>query len=187
MEKRVKFIRFSKDTVKRLFQYINTERKENDPNNLGFDDLPDEAPIFLTESGTPLTYHAWYYHWDKAMKNSDLKVNPHKARHWFVTTRVREIYNVSNSDSEIEQRKNELIKYMKWKNTETIKVYEHYFDEEKHREAHDQILENMALQEKEYMKQKKKKRKKPNLTVIETNYDDIEIDDEIQELLDGLE
>lgn len=186
--KRVKIIRFSKDTVKRLFQYINTERKEYDPKHLGYDDLPDEAPIFLTVIGTPLTYHAWYYHWDKAMKISDLKVNPHKARHWFVTTRVREIYNISKSDKEVEQKKNELIKYMKWKSTETIKVYEHYFDEEKHRKVHDQMLENMALQEKEYMKQKKiKRKKKPNLTVIETNYDDIEIDDELQELLDGLE
>lgn len=46
----------------------------------------------------------------------------------------------------------------------------------------------MALQEKEYMEQKKTKRKKkPNITVIENNNDDIEIDDEIQELLDGLE
>ena len=65
------------------------------------------------------------------MTNGDIKLNPHKARHWFVTTRLREIHNISKYDSEIHQRKNELIKYMKWKNPDTIRVYEHYFDEEK--------------------------------------------------------
>ncbi|WP_422121655.1 tyrosine-type recombinase/integrase [Peribacillus frigoritolerans] len=186
---KVKFLRFSKDTVKRLFQYINTERKKYDPNQLDFDVdvLPDEAPIFLTEFGTPLTYNAWYYHWNKSMKNSDIKLNPHKARHWFVTTRLREIHNISKSDAEIQQRKNELIKYMKWKNPDTIKVYEHYFDEEKHREAHDQMLESMKKNEKEYeQEQKTKQKKKPKLAVIETQKE-IEIDADLQELLEGLE
>ena len=64
------------------------------------------------------------------MKYADIKLNPHKARHWFVTTRLREIHNISKNESEIHQRKNELIKYMKWKNPDTIRVYEHYFDEE---------------------------------------------------------
>ena len=77
------------------------------------------------------------------MKYADIKLNPHKARHWFVTTRLREIHNISKNESEIHQRKNELIKYMKWKNPDTIRVYEHYFDEEKHRESHDQMFENM--------------------------------------------
>jgi hypothetical protein len=45
----------------------------------------------------------------------------------------------------------------------------------------------MARQEKEYLEQKKRYRKrKPNLTLVEGNYD-IELDEEIQELLDGLE
>lgn len=186
--KRVKFLRFSKDTVKLLMRYINTERKQFDNLQRDFDSLPHESPIFLTELGTPLTRESWYYHWNKAMKECEIKLNPHKTRHWYVTTRLREIYNHSKTGAEISQKKKELIKYIKWANEDTIKVYEHFFDEEKHCEAHDKMLENMALQEKEYMVQKKTKRKKkPNLTVIETNYDDIEIDDEIQELLDGLE
>ncbi|MFC0472491.1 hypothetical protein ACFFHM_18900 [Halalkalibacter kiskunsagensis] len=122
------------------------------------------------------------------MKKCEMKFNPHKTRHWFITSRLREIYQTSNTEAEIKQKKNELIKYIKWKDEETIKVYEHYFDEESHRKAHDGMLENMAEKEKEYMEQKKSKRKnKPNLTVIENNVDDIEIDNEIQELLDGLE
>lgn len=185
--RKVKFLRFSKDTVKRLVRYINTERKKYDQKQLGFEDLPDETPIFLTETGTPLTYHAWFYHWNKAMKYSGIKLNPHKARHWFVTTRLREIHNISKSNVEIQQRKNELIKYMKWKNPDTIKVYEHYFDEEKHREAHNEMFKIMEKNEKEYkQKQKREQKKKPKLTVIETQKE-IEIDADLQELLEGLE
>lgn len=186
--KRVKFLRFSKDTVKLLMRYINTERKHFDEFHRSFDTLPDEALIFLTKLGSPLTYESWYYHWDKAMKECEIKLNPHKTRHWFVTSRLREIYNTSNTEAEIKQKKNELIKYIKWRDEKTIEVYEHYFDEESHRKAHDGMLESMAVKEKEYMEQKKNKRKKkPNLTVIENKFDDIEIDEEIQELLDGLE
>ena len=185
--KRVKFLRFSKDTIKLLMRYINTERKQFDDLQRDFGTLPHESPIFLTELGTPLTYLAWYYHWDKAMQECEIKLNPHKTRHWFVTTRLREIYNISKTEAEINQKKKELIKYIKWKDEETIKVYEHYFDEEKHREAHDQMLENMEQQEKEYIEQKKNNRKKkPKLTVLET-INNFEIDEEIQEFLDGLE
>ncbi|MGK5507556.1 tyrosine-type recombinase/integrase [Brevibacillus formosus] len=185
--RKVKFLRFSKDTVKRLNHYINTERKQLDPNHWGFDELPDDAPIFVTEWGTPLTYESWYYHWNKAMQINELKLNPHKARHWFVTTRLREIYNISQTEAEIQQRKDELIKYMKWKNQDTIKVYEHYFDEEKHRNAHDQMLESMEQREREYNAKRKAKRKqKPQLKLIK-NSRDLEFDQDLQELLDGLE
>ncbi len=185
--KRVKVLRFGKDTVKLLMRYINKERVQYDEFQRTFDALPNEAPIFLTELGTPFSYEAWYYHWDKAIEECEIRLNPHKTRHWFVTTRLREIYNTSKTEAEINQRKNELIKYIKWKNTDTIKVYDHYFDEEKHREAHDQMLENMQKLESEYLNQKKNKRKKkPDLTVLE-NIKDVKIDPEIQALLDGLE
>ncbi|WP_152667967.1 tyrosine-type recombinase/integrase [Aneurinibacillus tyrosinisolvens] len=158
--RKVKFLRFGKDTVKRLIHYINTERKKFDPEQSGFEDLPDDAPIFLTEFGTPLTYEAWYYHWNAAIGRSEMKLNPHKARHWFVTTRLREIFNISKTEAEIKQRKDELIKYMKWKNPDTIQVYEHYFDEEKHRQAHDLMLESMEKKEQEYLEEQQTKRKK---------------------------
>ncbi|MGN7300579.1 tyrosine-type recombinase/integrase [Ferdinandcohnia sp. SAFN-114] len=185
--KRVKFIRFSKDTVKLLIRYINTERKQYDKLHRNFDALPNEVPIFLTVIGTPLSYEAWYYHWDRAMKECEIKLNPHKTRHWFVTTRLREIYNTSKTEAEIAQRKNELIRYIKWSNKDTIIVYEHYFDEERHFEAHNQMLENMKKREGEYLKQMKNKRiKKPELKVLE-DIKQIEIDQEILELLDGME
>lgn len=185
--KRVKYLRFSKDTVKLLMRYIDKERVKYDVDQRTFNSLPDDAPIFLTELGTPFLYEAWYYHWSRAMEKCDIKLNPHKTRHWFVTTRLRAIYNTSKTEAEIKQRKNELIKYIKWKNSDTIKVYEHYFDEEKHREAHDLMLENMKKLEKEYMEQTKHNRKKKtSLTVIES-IKDIEIEPELQEFLDGLE
>lgn len=185
--RKVKFLRFSKDTVKRLNQYINTERRQFDPNHWGFVELPDSAPIFLTQQGTSLTYESWYYHWNKAMAKSQLKLNPHKARHWFVTTSLREIYNISKTESEIQQRKNELIKYMKWRNEDTIKVYEHYFDEEKHCEAHDRMLDSMEQREHAYDTNRKVERKqKPQLT-HKKNSSNLVFDHDLQELLDGLE
>lgn len=185
--KRVKFIRFSKDTVKLLMRYINKERVKYDEVQRTFDSLPDDAPIFLTVLGTPFSYEAWYYHWSRAIEECEIKLNPHKTRHWFVTTRLREIYNTSKTEAEIKQRTNELIKYIKWKNADTIKVYEHYFDEEKHREAHNKMLENMADLEKEYIEQTKHNRKKkPTLTIVES-IKDFELEPELQDFLDGLE
>lgn len=180
--RRVKFLRFSKDTVKLLIRYINTERKKLDTLHRSFDNLPDEDPLFLTKTGLPFTYHAWYYHWSKAMKASGLKINPHKSRHWFVTTRLREIYNVSTTENEVVQRRTQLIKYMKWKQEDTIKIYEHHFDEEKHREAHDHMLDNMKEKEKEYLQQEKKKTNKPQVTLAHTNIF-VELDEDIQGLL----
>ena len=183
--RKIKFLRFSKDTVKRLFHYIDTERKSHDENNLGFEQLLDDAPIFLSAKGTAFTYHAWYYHWNRAMKVSNLSLNPHKARHWFVTSRLREIHNISMNDAEIQQRKNELIKYMKWKNPDTMNIYEHHFDEAKHREAHENMMEQMAQREEDYTK-KFKSSGKPKLEVIETTKI-VLIDEDLQELLEGLE
>ncbi|HHT7007657.1 MULTISPECIES: tyrosine-type recombinase/integrase [Bacillus cereus group] len=185
--RRVKFLRFSKDTVKLLMRYINRDRIQYDEFQRTFEKLPNESPIFLTELGTPFSYQAWYYHWSRAIEECEVKLNPHKTRHWFVTTRLREIHNISKTEVEIKQRTNELIKYIKWKNVNTIKVYEHYFDEERHREAHDQMLDNMTKLENEYIEQKKHDlKKKPTLTVLESSQA-VEIDPELQEFLDGLE
>lgn len=185
--RRVKFLRFSKDTVKLLIRYINKDRIQYDEFQRNFKELPNEASIFLTELGTPFSYEAWYYHWSRAMDECEIKLNPHKTRHWFVTTRLREIYNTSKTEAEIKQRTNELIKYIKWKNADTIKVYEHYFDEEKHREAHDQMLDNMAELEKEYIEHTKHNRKKEPIPTVMDSSIAVEIDPELQDFLDGLE
>ncbi|MEY9976996.1 tyrosine-type recombinase/integrase [Lysinibacillus sp. RC79] len=183
--RKVKFLRFSKDTVKRLFHYIDSERKSIDKNHLSFHELPDEASLFLSSNGKPFTYHAWYYHWKKAMKANGISLNPHKARHWFVTSRLREIYNIAKNETEIQQRKNELIKYMKWKNPDTINVYEHHFDEMKHQELHEKMLKQMQQNEKEYIKKSKSSRKS-KLRVMESQTIE-SFDEDLKELLEGLE
>lgn len=181
--RKVKFLRFSKDTTKRLIHYINNDRKSVDKDHLSFHELSDEAPIFLTSNGTPFTYYAWYYHWNRAMQANELSLNPHKARHWFVTSRLREIYNISITEAEIQQRKNELIKYMKWKNPDTMNVYEHYFDETKHREAHDQMLKQMQQNENDYNKLRKSSEK---LQISQTLKVEM-LDENLRELIEGLE
>ena len=74
----------------------------------------------------------------------DMRLNPHKIRHWFVTTSIREIYNISKTDAEIKQRKDAFIKYMRWRQKTMMDVYEHHFDEERHRDFHDNMLEQIA-------------------------------------------
>lgn len=162
-------------------------RKQIDDLNRNFDMLPDESRIFLTERGSPFSYSSWYYHWNKAMKECGIKLNPHKTRHWFVTSRLREIFNTSISEAEIKPKKNELIKYIKWKDEETINVYEHFYDEENHRKAHDGMLESMAQQEKDYLKQRNNINKKERNLTINKSINDIAMDNEILELLEGLE
>lgn len=185
--RKIKFLRFSKDTVKRLFHYIETERKAVDKDHLDFHELPDEAALFLSTNGTPFTYHAWYYHWNRAMKENKLCLNPHKARHWFVTSRLREIYRLSQNDAEVQQRKNELIQYMKWKNPDTMHVYAHHFDEAQHRAAHEHMLEQMERREKAYNKQLKPSKKlKPKQQLFKPIHAEL-IDKDLQELLEGLE
>lgn len=143
--------------------------------------------MFLTERGTPFSYQAWYPHWNKVMKMMGIRLNPHKTRHWYVTTTMREIYNISKTNAEINQRKDELIKYMKWKQKDTIEVYEHHFDEERYRSFHDKMLENIAEKEKEYIEQPKQKRNnKPHLTAVDTAKE-TELEVDIQTLLDDLE
>ncbi|MEY2364252.1 tyrosine-type recombinase/integrase [Lysinibacillus capsici] len=182
--KRIKFIRFSKETVKLLKQYVEGQRKALDSNNLGFEALPDNAPMFLNSKGYPLKYHTWYYHWTKSLKENKLAINPHKTRHWFVTTRLREIYNISKSDVEIDIRKNELINYMKWRNKDTINVYEHYFDELRHREAHDKMLEDMQNKEREFNKNPNTKAAK---LIENLNPMTVEFDEDLKDLLEGLD
>ncbi|WP_255286880.1 hypothetical protein [Bacillus toyonensis] len=132
-------------------------------------------------------YRTWYPHWDKAIKMMDMRLNPHKTRHWFVTTSMREIYNISKTDAEITQRKDALIKYMKWRHEGTIEVYEHHFDEERHRNFHDNMLAQIAEKEKEYVEQLKQKRtKRPLLTVID-KAKETESEVDIQALLNDLE
>lgn len=148
--KRVKFIRCSNETITLFYRYMNGERKDQDPHGLSFIELPDEAPVFLSERGTPYNYHAWYVHWKAACKAMNIDMNPHKSRHWYVTQALREIYETSQNENDLQRKTNQLIEYIKWKDKDTIQVYQHYFDAKKHREIQDKLFLKMQEQVNEY-------------------------------------
>ncbi|WCK55914.1 site-specific integrase [Aneurinibacillus sp. Ricciae_BoGa-3] len=186
--RRIKFLLFSDDTYTLLMKYLNTERKQHDPNGLCFDELPDEAPIFLTKRGTAYNYHAWYAHWKKAMEVAGMDVNPHKTRHWYVTRRMRMIYETSKTEQEKTAGIEGLVKYMKWRSDETLKVYEHYFNEQEQLKQIDQLHQNMKLVEEEHKAQRKRKTKSNHLPSELLKKQEIIIEDEeLRDFYMGLE
>jgi site-specific recombinase XerD len=150
-KRRVKFIRISPETLKLLIKYVNSERMRCSATQVKFNDLPENESLFLSSRGTPYSYQAFYYNWNIITEKAGIKLNPHKARHWFVTTMLRGIYDSSESPAQIEQKKKQLIEYMKWRDPETLSVYEHYYDEQKFRELHEQIQRNYSIREKDYI------------------------------------
>ncbi|MCB7153494.1 hypothetical protein LI278_06910 [Bacillus stercoris] len=103
----------SPNTAKLLKHYINHERIKYTTGSKQLNDLNDNEPIFVTSRGTGLKREAWFYYWNKAMKYNSLKLNPHNARHWFVTTRMKMIYERAKDESEFHRYKEQLIVYMK--------------------------------------------------------------------------
>ncbi len=68
-----------------------------------------------------------------------------------------------------------------------MKVYEHHFDETKHREVHEKMLEQMQQNEKDYIKQQKSSKKlKQKLSVVKSPAIE-NFDEDLKELLEGLE
>ena len=191
---RRKWIRFSDDTLILLKRYVNTERKEIDPLGLTFDQIPDTAPIFLTQRNTPLTRKTWYVHWNKAMKQAGLSLNPHKARHWFVTNRMRIIKETAQNEGELAKKMAELVVYMAWRSgEEMLGVYEHFFTVEEAAKSLDVFHENMKIQEQEYIEGRRSKRKKTKEQQVETIevpssvINDIKEDPDIADLFEELE
>ena len=122
---RVKEIWWSTDTAQLLRNYINNERRLYDSKGQGLSDLPDSAPLFITDEGDPYTYAAFYANWQKACEKSQLKITPHQIRHWFVTMALRMIQSKAD-ETQREAYRQSLIAYMGWQNPETIKAYDHH-------------------------------------------------------------
>jgi site-specific recombinase XerD len=157
-KRRIKFIRISPETLKLLIKYVNSERRHSANVQVKFNDLPDSEPLFISTRGTPYSYSAFYY-WINITKYAGIKLNPHKARHWFVTSMLRGIYEQSETAAQIEDKKKQLIEYMKWRDPETLTVYEHYYDEQKFRDLHEKLQESYMKREKEYLKSAKTRSK----------------------------
>ena len=121
---RVKEIWWSSTTAQLLRNYINQDRRYCDLMGRKLDDLPNSTPLFITEDGKPYTYADFYFHWQRACKRANLKITPHQARHWFVTTALRKFRSLPNDQQE--SARQALIAYIGWKNPETIKAYDHH-------------------------------------------------------------
>ncbi len=138
--KRVKFLRFSQNTAKLLRRYFDTERIKFDPNHRTLDkyerlarqgqvDL-SQVPLFLSKRGTRWNEKRYREDcWNPACAATGLIADVHQTRHWYVTSAVRQIYHISRSEKEREDRINALILYMKWRGKErTLAAYQHYFE-----------------------------------------------------------
>lgn len=158
---RVKFLRFSNDTAKLLRRYCDEDRKKLDRHEYSLDDYLRLAkrkqvelhtiPLFLTIHRTSLTAKTYRERfWNPACKAARIDADVHQARHWYVTMAIRQIYETSKTDGDVQRRLRELIEYMKWKSgQETLEAYEHYFNAARHADIQDAIHSRMdeALQQ----------------------------------------
>jgi len=122
---RIKEIWWSPDTTQLLRDYINYERCHCDPEKRRLEELPDAVPIFVTDAGTPYTYKAFYANWRRACAHVRIKLTPHQVRHWYVTMALRFIESLPDDTKRAAYRQS-LVAYIRWRNPETIKAYDHH-------------------------------------------------------------
>jgi integrase len=86
-----------------------------------------KIPLFLTERGTPMNSNLFRDHyWRPALRAAGIHAHPHQARHWFVTNALRSIEATASGEQDQMRRKEELIRYMKWRSGEKmLHAYEH--------------------------------------------------------------
>ncbi|MBI5029002.1 MAG: site-specific integrase [Chloroflexi bacterium] len=122
---RIKEIWWSPDTTQLLRDYINSERCRCDPEKCHLDQLPDSVSIFVTDEGKPYTYKAFYANWQKTCARLRIKLTPHQVRHWYVTMALRFIESLPDETKRAAYRQS-LVAYMRWRNPETLKAYDHH-------------------------------------------------------------
>ncbi len=122
---RVKEVWWSSETSQQLRLYLNGDRHHHDPFNRNLSELSETDPLFITETGRPYRYPAFYYHWHQVCVRQGLDIHPHQARHWFVTMALRRIEALPD-ETQREAYRQGLIAYMHWKSSETIQTYDHH-------------------------------------------------------------
>jgi integrase len=122
---------------RRYFDDPQDGRRGCDPHHLSMNELqkifsedPDrlcKVPLFITERGTPMTSNLFRdYYWRPALRAAGIHSHPHQARHWFVTNALRTIETTASGEQDQRRRKEELIRYMKWRSGEKmLRAYEH--------------------------------------------------------------
>jgi len=121
----VKTLVFRKDTAKRLQRYFDGERRLHDPRGWGLQEYVSafrskpldlwNVSIFLTDRSTPYTARNFRDHyWSPACRAAGLNLDVHQARHWYVTIRIRWIYETGKTAKEIDDEKTKLKEYMAW-------------------------------------------------------------------------
>ena len=86
-----------------------------------------EFCIVRTLRGTPMSSNLIRDHyWRPALRAAGIHAHPHQARHWFVTNALRNIEATASGEQDQARRKEELIRYMKWRSGEKmLHAYEH--------------------------------------------------------------
>jgi len=157
--KRKKFFLISEKTRDRLKAYVDGERRACDPDGCTLADFMALArrrnaplslyrvPLFLTNSGTRLTAKHWRdYYWTRMCQAGGIDVDPHQARHWYVTQAIEKIHeDERKGEKTVKEGEAELIAYMKWAwGEETLKAYNHYFDAARHADTADAVHAKVA-------------------------------------------
>jgi hypothetical protein len=164
-------VSFHEKTVVLLKRYFDQERIRFDPHGYDLATYLDLAkrrhldlstiPLFLTLQGTQLTPKAYREHyWNPACRAAGIEADVHQARHWLVTGAVRDIYETAKNEAEIKRRLRSFVEYMKWRNPETLSVYEHYFEQSLDRETHDRFLDGLHTQVQAFLKEREQRRRK---------------------------
>lgn len=153
--RRVKKLRFSSTTARMLRQYLNTDRAALDLELRRLNQLDDRDPLFLSQRRKPYGYEAFKPHWKKLCQAVHITLNIHAMRHWYTTMAMRMIMEESTSSAEVVLRKEELVRYMAWRNPETLKTYEKYFQSIGHYDVQDRVHESLEKEVKDYVKKQR--------------------------------
>jgi len=160
--RRVKRLRFSSTTAKMLRQYLNTDRAALDLGLRRLDQLDDHDLLFLSQRHKPYGYEAFKPHWKQLCQTINITLNIHAMRHWHVTMPLRLIAESATHSAEIVSRKEELVRYMAWRNPETLHTYEKYFQSIGHYTVQDQVHESLERDVKDYMKRQRQSTEQEN-------------------------
>jgi len=150
-ERRVKVIRFSPETARMLNEYVNTQRRSLDPERRRLEHLADSDVLFLSQRRKPYDYEAFKPHWYTLCKVVGIDLNIHGLRHWYVTQTIRTICETAKSAGDITRGKEDLVRYMAWRSSETLKAYEHYFQAQRHAQIQDQLHQRLYEQARSYL------------------------------------